>query len=420
MLFKFKKTIYLDYASSAPLDSSIARAIKESEKLFANAHGIHDLSILTQKAVDGARERIASCLRAHADEIIFTGSGTESNALAILGAVNNYYREGGKTIPHIVTSVIEHPAVLENCRMLERDGRAEVTYVPIEASGIVSLKDIKAALKDNTILVSIMYANNEIGTIQPIEEIAKIIRHFRKNKGIYPLFHTDACQAMNYLFTENIEKLGVDMLSFNSSKIYGPKGVGVLYKKRSVELSPIYMGGGQEFGLRPGTLNTSGIIGISLSLEKAMLCKSGEVARLTIIRDYAICRLLELSEDFPYTITLNGDDKKRLPNNINISISGIESELLVIELSAKGIMVSAKSACKSEEPEESHVIAALRKAQRISPQSSPYKGEEELPLDSTAGSFRISMGREIQKSDIDTLIKALRLIFQKYTNYTKI
>ncbi len=220
----------------------------------------------------------------------------------------------------------------------------------------------------------------------------------------YPVFHTDACQAMNYLFTENIEKLGVDLMSWNSSKIYGPKGVGVLFKKRSINLAPIYSGGGQESGLRSGTENVAGILGVALALQKATEMKATESARLTQIRDYGIEKLLALADSTDYKIILNGDRVHRLPNNINISVSNISSELLVIELSARGIMVSAKSACKSDDPDESYVIAALNSAQGLTP-------------DPTSGSLRISLGRATTKSDMDYLVKSLKEILEKYSKY---
>jgi cysteine desulfurase len=480
---KKNKVLYLDFAAATPMDKDVAELVSRTEQsLFANASSIHSLGVETERAIESARERISSLINAHADEMIFTGSGTESNALAVLGVVNSYYetienRKGTQkhenekvTVPHIITSAIEHPAVLENCNMLERSGRVEVTYIGVNENGIVDPKEIQKALKANTVLVSIMYANNEIGTIQPIQEIAKVIRSFKKERtkswkesgpevhgyfsgekflvlepslsqgtsfpdsfrDLYPVLHTDACQAMNYLFTENIEKLGVDLMSWNSSKVYGPKGVGVLFKKRGVALAPIYSGGGQEGGLRSGTENVAGIVGTALALEKTIQMKTTETARLTQIRDYGIGKLLALSDDADlnnenlhsknrdnnknFKIVLNGDKVHRLPNNINISVSGISSELLVIELSAKGIMVSAKSACKSDDPDESYVIAALRKAQEItSPQPSPYQGEGER--DATVGSLRISLGRTTTQGDMDYLVKSLKAILTKYKPY---
>jgi len=408
MKFLSNKIIYLDYSSATPVDEKVQKMMTLYEsKFFANPSSIHSSGVNVKNIINDACAKIASLLFVSKDEIIFTGSGTESNALAILGVVNSYYEINfnGK-IPHIITTVIEHPSVLENCQFLEKTGRARITYVPVDKNGIVNPKDIKDSIEENTILVSVMYANNEIGTIQPIQEIAKEIRHYRKiktsqqNKTIFPLFHTDAAQAMNYLSTENVEKLGVDLMSFNSSKIYGPKGIGILYKKNSVILSPLYRGGGQEFGLRSGTENVALIAGVTLALEKTYEIKERESARLIILRDYGINKLLKLSNNSPFKIVLNGDKLNRLPNNINISISGVSSELLVIELDAKGIEVSEKSACHSSDDNSSYVIKSIRKICK--------KGQEE------EGSLRISLGRYTTKKDIDVLVKELGKILYKY------
>ena len=352
-----KKKIYLDYAGATPIDKNVAEKMAlYGQDFFANPSAIYKDGVKVRSVIDEARNTIAKLINAHSDEIIFTGSGTESDALAILGVIREWKIKNKNKISHIVTTRIEHPAVLENCRLLENAGEVEVTYVGVDSNGIINLEEFEESLKENTVLVSVMYANNEIGTIQPIEEIAKIIRHFKKSRAkqevhspedLYPLFHTDACQAMNYLFTENIEKLGVDLMSFNSSKIYGPKGIGVLYKKRSVDLSPLYGGGGQEFGLHSGTENISLIAGIAEAFSITNKIKQKESERLTKIRDYGIEKLISLAKTSGYKIILNGDKEKRLPNNINISIFGISSELLVIELDANGIELSAKSACKS-------------------------------------------------------------------------
>ncbi len=412
-MFK-SKNIYLDHAGSTPVDKEVLKKMSFCDReLFSNPSAIYLNGVETRSRVEEARSKIAKLIRAHSDEIIFTGSGTESDAMAILGVIKNYElritNEKLKyKVPHIVTTQIEHPAVLENCKMLEDRGQAEVTYVSVDKNGIINLEEFEESLKENTVLVSVMYANNEIGTIQPIEEIAKIIRRFRKvhvRRGPenYPVFHTDACQAMNYLPTENIEKLGVDLMTFNSSKIYGPKGIGVLYKKRNIELAPLYMGGGQEFKLRPGTESVSLITGCSLALEKVNKIKRSEVERLTKIRNYGIEKLLSLSDTSGYKIILNGHKEKRLSNNINISIRGISSELLVIELSAKGIFVSEKSACKSESHDKSYVIKAIRKI-------CPKDGEEE-------GSLRISLGRGNIMSDMDVLYRELKKILEKYSKW---
>ncbi len=437
-MFK-EKRIYLDYASTTPIDKRVLELMHSYERdLYTNPTSIHTSGVKVRSIIEDSRKKIAKEINAHSDEIIFTGSSTESNALAILGVIKNYelrtkdekcrvsmdttrHDSAKSKIPHIITSKIEHPAVLENCRMLEERGEATVTYVGVDKNGILNLEEFKNALNDDTVLVSIMYANNEIGTIQPIQEIAKIIRHYKKGKlasqGLasgslearpfpvnFPIFHTDATQAMNYLDTSNVEKLGVDMLSFNGSKIYGPKGIGVLYKKRSVQISPIYKGGEQEFGLRSGTENVASIGGIALSLEIANKMKKKESERLASLRDDTISKILNIKVS-PYKIVLNGSKEMRLPNNINISITGISSELLVIELDANGIEVSAKSACKSDDDTGSYVIKAIRKICK-------KNNEEE-------GSLRITLGRQTKKSEIYILIKVLTNILEKYSKFAK-
>jgi len=399
------KNIYLDNASATPINKDVLKVMNKVEKsLFANPSAIHKEGVKVRSVIEDARNNIAKLINAHSDEIIFTGSGTESDALAILGVVRGWNIQNKGKIPHIITSKIEHPAVLENCCMLEKTNEAEVSYISVDKYGILNLDELKDSLKENTILVSVMYANNEIGTIEPIEEIAKIIRHFNKTNQNKILFHTDASQAMNYLYTENIEKLGVDLMTFNSSKIYGPKGIGALYKKRNINLCPLYEGGGQEFGLHSGTENVALIAGFSKALGITNKIKQSEVNKLTKIRNYGIQKLLELSDFSGYRIILNGDKEERLPNNINISILGISSELLVIELDAKGIQTSEKSACKSDSDNKSYVIEAIRKV-------CPRKGDEE------DGSLRISMGRYTKMGDMDYLVKTLKNILEKYKKW---
>ena len=384
--------VYLDYASSALLGE-------------ANGGAIHELGVKEKNKLEGARGKIAEILNVHHDEIIFTSGATESNNLAILGLVQNFKK------PHIVTTNVEHSSVLEVCRHLEKTKQAEVTYVAVEKNGIVDPQKIRKALQPNTVLVSVMYANNEIGTIQPIREIAKEIRHYNKinSKKIY--FHTDATQAVNYLPIK-VEQMGVDLLSFNGAKIYGPKGVGVLYVKRNTPLGKIMFGGDQEFGLRPGTENVVLATGLAEALQNTENIKVKEIKRLTVLRDYFITSLHQI---FP-RVTLprilggtladkkfneaaffiNGDLENRLPNNINITIPNIPSDLLVIELSAKGIMASSKSACKSSDKEGSYVIKAIR------PEANPE-----------IGGVRFSLGRRTTKQDIDHTIKALVQILTK-------
>lgn len=359
----------------------------------ANPGAIHALGVAEKSRLEKARKTISGILSAQSDEIIFTSGATESNNMAILGM------PAGR----IITTNIEHASVMETCKH-----RGNVTFVKVEKNGVVDPKKIKKALRPNTILVSVMYANNEIGTIQPIREIAKEIRHYNKTHAKNILFHTDATQAINYLPIQ-VPQLGVDMMSFNSAKIYGPKGVGVLYVKRGTPISPILFGGDQERGLRPGTENVALAVGIAEALQETEKIKNKEVVRLTKLRDYFIVKLLSIfsSEEFGLAVRrekrkkagefiFNGDVKNRLPNNINITIRNIPSDLLVIELSARGIMASAKSACKSGDGKASHVISAINPALR-----------------DTDGSLRFSLGRSTTKKDIDETIKALSEILKK-------
>ncbi|MSU44794.1 cysteine desulfurase [Candidatus Nomurabacteria bacterium] len=379
--------IYLDYAAS----------------VSANPSSIHSFGVEAKKKLQNARIKIANILAAQPSEIIFTSGGTESNNLAIQGVV---FAAELKKLPHIITTNIEHVSVLETYKMLQRRKLASITIVRVEPNGVVDPKKIKKELKENTILVSVQYANNEIGTIQPIREIAKEIRHYNKNQKTlsFPIFfHTDAVQAANYLDL-SVERLGVDLLTLSGSKIEGAGRVGVLYKKKSVLLTNIYGGGDQEMGLRPGTENVGEIVKFSKALEKisakggpALGWKEKETKRLTILRDYFIEKIFKNTTNscvvenvINSEIILNGDLKNRLPNNINITIPNIPSDLLVIEFSARGIMVSAKSACKTGDGKASHVIRA------INPK-----------VKDTDGYLRFSLGRQTTKADIDYTVKAL-------------
>ncbi len=375
---KRKKDIYLDYAASVlPNPSSI------------HAEGVH-----AKTQLEEARKNIAGVLGARSEEIIFTSGGTESNNLAIQGIVYSAREQG--FFPHMVTTNIEHPSVLETFRMLERRKLAEISIVGVEENGIVDPKKIKKEIKSNTVLVSVMYANNEIGTIQPIKEIAKEIRHYNKeNTERKVFFHIDAVQAANYLDL-NVERLGVDMMSISGAKIEGAGRVGVLYKKKTVSLVNIFGGGDQEMGLRPGTENLFEISAFSKAFIEMENQKEKENKRLTKLRDYFIAQLLS---NF-LSLTINGDTVNRLSNNVNITIPKIPSDLLVIELSAKGIMASSKSACKSSRAEGSYVIKAI----------CSRNGNK---LDSEIGGLRFSLGRDTKKEDIDYTIKTLFEILTK-------
>lgn len=349
---------YLDYASGTE----------------ANPSALHELGAAEKRKLEDARARVAKVLGAHPDEIIFTSGGTESNNLAVLGMPPGV----------MVTTNIEHASVLEPAK------KRKAVFMPVGETGLIDSRKIRAALSRNTILISVMYANNEIGTIQPLREIAKEIRHWNKNRRNKIYFHTDAVQAVNYLQL-GVEKLGVDMLSLNAAKIYGPRGIGALYVRRGTPLGPILLGGEQERGLRPGTENVAGATALAECLEQAEKIKKSEVKRLTTLRDYFARQLTAR-----FNLAVNGDLTKRLPNNVNITVPGIPSDLLVLELSARGIYASAKSACKSGDGKASHVVAA------INPK-----------IKDTDGSLRFSLGRETKKSDIDYTLKALSEILKK-------
>jgi len=378
------KKIYLDYAAS----------------IEANPSSIHSFGVEAKRKLQNSRKEVADILGVRPEEIIFTSGGTESNNLAIQGVVLGYtgvacaQHRQRLCIPHIITTNIEHPSVLETLKLLQKRKLAQITIIGVEPNGIVDPKKIKKEIKKNTVLVSVMYANNEIGTIEPIREIAKIIRYYKKtNFTSFPVFHTDAVQAVNYLDL-NIEKLGVDLLSLSGAKIEGAGRVGVLYKKKAVNLAKIFGGGDQEMSLRPGTENLPEILKFSTALKSAQNLKDKETKRLTKLRDYFIKKLSRTLLD--KNLIINGDLKDRLPNNVNITFPKIPSDLLVIELSAKGIMASAKSACKSSSTEGSYVIKALRKE-----------------ADPEIGGLRFSMGRQTTKKDIDYTVKSLSQILTK-------
>ncbi|MDQ5949814.1 MAG: Cysteine desulfurase [Patescibacteria group bacterium] len=388
---KIEKSVYLDYASNTPIDPSVISVVKKaSEVYFGNPSALHKDGLRAKEALTRARKDVAGVFDVHSDEIIFCGSGTESDNMAISGILEGYLLKSKETTknPHIIISAIEHSALFESAKFIRSSG-VNVTLIPVDKDGIVNPKDVRDALTKDTIFVSVMYANNEIGTIQPISEIAKAIRHFKKHNeisGPYPVFHTDATQAVNYL-PLRVPPLGVDMLSCNGSKIYGPKGVGMLYKKRGLPFSGIMKGGDQEFGVRPGTENIPGILGFAQALLLAEKIKEKEVKRLTILRDFLI---KEIRKVFP-GVELNGHETLRLPNNINFTFHGIESDALVIGLDAKGVRVSSKSACNALDEHTSHVIMALSK--EIKPED---------------GSLRITLGRQTEKKDLVYFVRALR------------
>lgn len=394
------KRYYWDTAAGTPLDKRVFEAMLPYLSVNeGNPASLHQEGVIAEKAVNSARLQVAEILSAHPDEIVFTGSGTESVNLAILGLATT--RNSGR---QVITTAIEHKAVLEPCRHLQKKG-LKVVYLPVDQVGQIDLKNLAESLTPQTFLVSVMMVNNEIGSLAPIKEIAKIIRYYRrKNNSLLPYFHTDACQAPRF-YDLKVEKLGIDLLSFNGSKIYGPKGIGALYVRRGVPLSPIIYGGGQELSRRSGTLNVAGIVGLTEALTLCCRLREKESRKLAEIRNKLLVELKKISD-----LTINGCQTKdtinqeRSPNNLNFSLTGFDSEQLVLELDAKGFAVSGGSACSHAFGENSsYVIKAI-------------SGDDRR----ATSALRISLGRDAKMVEVDKFILALRAIISKYKNFTNL
>jgi len=375
-----KKTIYFDYAATTYTDRRVVHAMKPYfSHIFGNAGSLHQFGRKAKLALEKARQQVADLIGAATDEIIFTGSGTESDNLAILGAAKAYKQKG----QHLITSNIEHKAVLNPMKKLSQEG-FEVDFLKVDYEGLLAVDQIQQAINNKTTLVSVIYASNEIGVIQPIAEIGKMIKEIRAKRkenaiDVPLIFHIDACQAAGYLSLD-VNNLGVDLLTLNGSKIYGPKGVGVLYVRKGIMLEPIILGGDQEGGVRPGTENIPGTVGLGIALDIAQKIRQEESNREKSLRDYFIRRLID---EIP-GVVLNGHATKRLPNNINISVLGIEGEAMLLWLDKYGIAASTGSACDSRHLEPSHVILALGKSHEYA-----------------HGSLRLTLGRKTTKREID-------------------
>ncbi|NLA08220.1 MAG: cysteine desulfurase [Parcubacteria group bacterium] len=378
------KRIYLDYASTTPVSKEVIKTmLPYFDQFFGNPSAIYEEGRLAKKSIETARKQIADLLSVKPEEIIFTNGGTESINLAIFGIANFYRFQFSQ--PEIIISSIEHPAVLESAQKLEKLG-FKIIKIEVDKKGMINLKQLENSLNKQTLLISIILANNEIGTIEPIKKIKKIVENFRfNNKTLFPIFHTDACQAAEYLDIKP-KKLGVDLMSLNGGKIYGPKATGLLYKKEGIELEPIIFGGGQEKKYRSGTENVSGIVGLATALKLAQQEKEKESARLKKLRDYLINEVLR---SIPKTF-VNGDLKNRLPNNAHFTILDVEGEALILKLDQCGIAVSTGSACHSKSLTPSHVLIAIG-----------------LPHEVIHGSLRVTLGRYTTKNDIDYFLKNL-------------
>lgn len=425
----FKNTpsrVYLDHAGATPISSVAEDALIKSMNIYGNPSGIHKEGVEAGLLLDKSRAMCAKVLNAHAYEIYFMSSGTESCNEAILGTYYGFLNsEKSKDeigeMPHIITSSIEHPAVLEPIRKLEKEGKIRATYLRVNNEGIIHLKDLKESLCKNTILVSVMYANNEIGTIEHIKEIGRAIEEWKKDNELahtsYPYFHTDACQAANYCNLD-VVRLRTHLMTVNSSKCYGPKGTALLYVREGIRISPMFFGGGQERKLRSGTEAVPLIYSFAVALSYTNEIKEREIIRLQELNDFCRNELIKKIPEikfygaFDYSNDEISKEKKeksksyheksrimrRLPNNINCSIKGITSEEMIIRLDTLGFAVSHKSACASRESDGSYVITEVG-------------GLKSEALEN----IRITFGRSTTKMDIERLVISMKEIADKYS-----
>jgi cysteine desulfurase len=373
--------IYMDYAATTPTDKKVIEAmLPYFGEIFGNPSSLHAFGQEAWSAVEEARARIASFLGVKPAEIVFTSGGTESDNFAIKGVAYANRKKGD----HIITSAVEHHAVLETCRFLEGEG-FRVTYLPVDGEGLVDPAAVAGAITDKTILISIMHANNEIGTIQPIAEIGMLARE----REVY--FHTDAVQTFGHVPFKPSE-FNIDLMSVAAHKLCGPKGVGLLFIRGGTRIIPFMNGGGQEGGRRSSTLNVPGIVGFGKAVELAEASLADEAARLTTLRDRLIRGLFDRIDG----IRLNGHPARRLPNNINLSAERVEGEGIVLSLDMLGIACSTGSACSSASVETSHVLTAIGLTHAFS-----------------HGSFRLSLGRYTRESDVEAVLETLPQVVKR-------
>ena len=381
------KRIYMDYAATTPVDDEVLEEMMPFfQKYYGNASSIHSFGRESFDAVENARVQVADLLNSDADEIIFTSGGTESDNLAIKGVAYLNKKKRNSKGYNIITSKIEHPAVLETCKHLEKQG-FKVNFLPIDKYGLIKPDDLEDAISKDTFLVTIMLANNEIGTIEPIEEIGKIT----KKHDI--LFHTDAVQAVGKVPID-VNKLNIDLLSISSHKIYGPKGIGALFVRKGVKLEPLAHGGGHEKGFRSSTLNTPGIVGLGKACELGKKRMNKDITSMKNLRDALIKNVLKIEESF-----LNGHPEKRLVNNAHFRFTAIEGESLNLMLDDKGIAAATGSACSSKKLQASHVLLAIG-----------------LDPAEAHGSIRLSLGRASNKEEVEYVSSVLPDIVQNLRN----
>lgn len=379
-----EKLIYLDNAATTKTAPEVVEAmLPYFTEHYGNPSSIYGFAAANKEVITGCREQIAGILGAKSEEIYFTAGGSESDNWALIATAEAYGSKG----KHIITSKIEHHAILHTCEYLEKKGY-EVTYLDVDEAGLVDLEQLRASIREDTILISVMFANNEIGTIQPIGKIGQIAQEH----GI--LFHTDAVQAFGQI-PINVDELHIDMLSASGHKFNGPKGIGFLYIRRGVKIRSFIHGGAQERRRRAGTENVPGIVGIGAAAERAAQTRKERTGKEREMRDYLIRRI---ESEIPYC-RLNGDREKRLPNNVNFSFRFVEGESLLIRLDMKGICASSGSACTSGSLDPSHVLLAIG-----------------LPHEIAHGSLRMTLSEEITKEEADYVVEALKEIVQDLRN----
>ena len=368
------RKVYMDNAATTAVTPAVLeKMMPYFTEYYGNPSSVHEFGRKAKEGLDLAREQVAKALNASPDEIIFTGCGTESDNMVLIGCAQKYKEKGN----HIVTTAVEHHAILHTCEYLEKQGM-EVTYLPVDEYGMVSAEQVKKAIRNNTILVSVMFANNEVGTINPIAEIGTVCHEM----GV--LFHTDAVQAVGHVPVD-VKALHIDMLSLSAHKFHGPKGVGALYVKKGIRLPSYIMGGGQEKGRRAGTENTAGIVGLGAAIELAVFHMEENAGKMTGLRD----RLMAGMEKIP-EVKLNGHPTKRLPNNVNYSIKYIEGESILLMLDLNGIAASSGSACTSGSLDPSHVLLAMGLSHEIA-----------------HGSLRLTLGDETTQEDVDYVLNVV-------------
>jgi cysteine desulfurase len=383
-----KHQYFFDYAATTPLDPKVLSVMMPYLKNeFGNPSNLYEPGRNASRAITEATKIIAKIIGCRSDEFIYTGSATEADNLAILGTARANKDKGNR----IIVSQVEHKGILAVCDVLEKEG-FDIVRVPVGKDGLVDLVELKKEFNDKIILVSVTSADSETGTIQPIFEIAKIIKEFRfKNGGVFPYFHTDASQSAGYLDI-NADKLGVDLMTLSAHKIYGPKGIGGLYVRRGTKINPIIYGGGQQGQLRSGTENVPAIVGFAEAMKLNKLHKKNEILRIKKMRDVLEKDIFKLIPK----VVLNGHKTKRLPNFLNISILDIEGEAMLLYLDELGIMVGTGSACNSQSLEPSYILSAL---------GNPYEYIH--------GSVRFSLGKYNTAADIKYVLKHLSLVVKK-------